>query len=155
MEYSRKVPLGGVTENAATSTEFRVMDFGTAFLIAQSKGQGGDATSVPSAGSQEVGYNVAELLVSRGLANVVPHRDFEERSNYYDALLAAEAKARASKKGIHGGSSPSNHIQDLTTVSNGLFCSVPFMTFMPFKWGTPVAYLLFASCISFLLLHFS
>ncbi|KMT07827.1 hypothetical protein BVRB_6g146390 [Beta vulgaris subsp. vulgaris] len=117
MEYSRKVPLGGVTENAATSTEFRVMDFGTAFLIAQSKGQGGDATSVPSAGSQEVGYNVAELLVSRGLANVVPHRDFEERSNYYDALLAAEAKARASKKGIHGGSSPSNHIQDLTTAS--------------------------------------
>ncbi|KNA18582.1 hypothetical protein SOVF_069380 [Spinacia oleracea] len=118
MEYSRKVPLGGATENAAAPSDFRVMDFGSVFLPAQSKGKGGDVTSVPStAVAQEAGHNIAELLVSRGLATVVSHRDFEERSNYYDALLAAEAKARANKKGTHGAASPSNHIQDLTTAS--------------------------------------
>lgn len=119
MEYSRKVPLGGGSEIGAAATDYRVMDFGSVFLLSQSKGKGGgDATSVPStAGGQEVGYNVAELLVSRGYAKVVSHRDFEERSNYYDALLVAEAKAKANKKGVHGGESPSNHIQDLTTAS--------------------------------------
>lgn len=119
MEYSRKVPVGGAAENAAASSEFKVMDFGSVFLIPQSKGKGGDATSVASTVSgQEAGFNVAELLVSHGLASVVPHREFEERSNYYDALLVAEAKAKASKKGVHGDKSPSNHIQDLTIVSN-------------------------------------
>ncbi|XP_021721217.1 ribonuclease TUDOR 2-like [Chenopodium quinoa] len=118
MEYSRKVPVGGGAENAAPSSEFRVMDFGSVFLPAQSKGKGGDATSASSTVvGQENGYNVAELLVGRGLATVVPHRDFEERSNYYDALLVAEVKAKANRKGVHGEESPTNHIQDLTTAS--------------------------------------
>ncbi|KAL2939573.1 Ribonuclease TUDOR 1 [Bienertia sinuspersici] len=112
MEYSRKVPLGGVVENAAASSDFRVMDFGSVFLVPQSKSKGSDATSAAS--GQEAGFNVAELLVSRGFATVVPHREFEERSNHYDALLVAESKAKASRKGVHGDKSPSNHIQDLT-----------------------------------------
>ncbi|XP_057530825.1 ribonuclease TUDOR 1-like [Amaranthus tricolor] len=118
MEYSRKVSIGGGIENVGASTDFRVMDFGSVFLPPQSKGQGADVTSVQStAGGQPAGYNVAEMLLSRGLAKVVQHRDFEERSNYYDALLAAESKPKASRKGVHADSSantPAYHIQDLT-----------------------------------------
>ncbi|MBA0805899.1 hypothetical protein Gohar_005386, partial [Gossypium harknessii] len=41
--------------------------------------------------------------------------DFEERSNYYDALLAAESRAISGKKGIHSAKDPPvTHIQDLT-----------------------------------------
>ena len=125
MEYSRKVSVGGGIENVGAPTDFRVMDFGSVFLLAQAKGQGVDATSAQStAGGQPAGYNVAEMLLSRGLAKVVQHRDFEERSNYYDALLAAESKPKASKKGVHadsGANTPAYHIQDLTNVSF-LFC---------------------------------
>jgi staphylococcal nuclease domain-containing protein 1 len=121
MEYSRKVSIGGGIENVGASTDFRVMDFGSVFLPPQSKGQGADVTSVQSTtGGQPAGYNVAEMLLSRGLAKVVQHRDFEERSNYYDALLAAESKPKASRKGVHADSSantPAYHIQDLTNVS--------------------------------------
>jgi staphylococcal nuclease domain-containing protein 1 len=48
---------------------------------------------------------------------VIRHRDFEERSNFYDALLAAESRAIAGKKGIHSAKDPPvMHITDLTTV---------------------------------------
>jgi staphylococcal nuclease domain-containing protein 1 len=48
---------------------------------------------------------------------VIRHRDFEERSNFYDALLAAESRAIAGKKGIHSAKDPPvSHITDLTTV---------------------------------------
>jgi hypothetical protein len=50
---------------------------------------------------QPQGTNVVEMLVVRGFATVVWHRDFEERSNYYEALLAAESKAIKGKKKIH------------------------------------------------------
>lgn len=47
------------------------------------------------------GLNVAEALVSKGLAKVVRYRsDDDNRSSQYDALLAAEAKAEKSKKGL-------------------------------------------------------
>uniref|UniRef100_A0A0N5AH97 Staphylococcal nuclease domain-containing protein 1 n=1 Tax=Syphacia muris TaxID=451379 RepID=A0A0N5AH97_9BILA len=47
------------------------------------------------------GLNVAEALVSRGLAKVVRYRsDDDNRSSHYDALLAAEAKAEKNKKGL-------------------------------------------------------
>jgi len=120
MEYSRKVPVGGQAAQAAGTADSRVMDFGSVFLVSPSKTEGDDATSVQStAGSQQAGYNVAEMVVSRGYARVVRHREFEERSNYYDALLTAEAKALANKKGIHSQrESPAQHIQDLTNVSN-------------------------------------
>lgn len=46
--------------------------------------------------------NVAEALVSKGLATVVRYRQNDEnRSGQYDQLLAAEAKAEKSRKGVH------------------------------------------------------
>lgn len=47
--------------------------------------------------------NVAETLVSKGLATVVKYRqDDDQRSSHYDELLAAEIKATKSAKGLHG-----------------------------------------------------
>lgn len=47
--------------------------------------------------------NVAETLVSKGLATVVRYRqDDDQRSSHYDELLAAETKAAKSSKGVHG-----------------------------------------------------
>ncbi|KAL1502357.1 hypothetical protein ABEB36_007507 [Hypothenemus hampei] len=48
------------------------------------------------------GKNVAEALVSKGLATVVRYRqDDDQRSSRYDDLLKAEAKAEKSQLGIH------------------------------------------------------
>lgn len=103
------------------STDSRVMDFGSVFLVSPVKVEGDDA-SVPSpctAGSQQAGVNVAELLVACGYGRVVKHREFEERSYCYDALLSAESRAIAGKKGIHSSEdSAAMHIADLTTVRN-------------------------------------
>ncbi|XP_019416742.1 PREDICTED: ribonuclease TUDOR 1-like isoform X2 [Lupinus angustifolius] len=121
LEYSRKIaPTDGsaVPSGAADS---RVMDFGSVFVLSPAKGDGdGDdaPSSAPPAGAQHTGVNVGELVVSRGLGTVIRHRDFEERSNYYDALLAAESRAISGRKLIHSGKdSPASHITDLTTAS--------------------------------------
>lgn len=95
----------------------RVMDFGSVFLASLAKD--GEDASVSAAGGQQAGVNIAELLVSRGFASVIRHRDFEERSNYYDALLSAESRALAGKKGIHSAKDPPvMHITDLLMVSD-------------------------------------
>ncbi|XP_055929068.1 staphylococcal nuclease domain-containing protein 1-like [Argiope bruennichi] len=48
------------------------------------------------------GINVAEALVSKGLATVVRYRaDDDQRSAHYDELLSAETKAIKSGKGMH------------------------------------------------------
>lgn len=120
MEYSRKV---GATDGPGlvpeTSGDSRVMDFGSVFLVSTAKAQG-DATSV----NQQAGKNVAEMVVRSGFATVVKHRDFEERSNHYDALLVAESRAINGKKGIHSSKdAPVMHVTDLTStkpVSNGI-----------------------------------
>ncbi|KAK5777268.1 nuclease domain-containing 1 [Gossypium arboreum] len=117
MEYSRKVPMADGAIAAAAPADSRVMDFGSVFLMSSVKGDGDDApAALPStAGSQPPGLNVAELVVGRGFGTVIRHRDFEERSNYYDALLAAESRAISGKKGIHSAKDPPvTHIQDLT-----------------------------------------
>jgi staphylococcal nuclease domain-containing protein 1 len=116
MEYSRKVTQGdGPTTSGAAD---RFMDFGSVFLPSAAKADSDEVTAPPAAaiaGSQPVGVNIAELVLVRGFGNVVRHRDFEERSNHYDALLAAEARALAGKKGIHSAKeSPAMHITDLT-----------------------------------------
>ncbi|KAL6280783.1 hypothetical protein ACE6H2_017664 [Prunus campanulata] len=116
MEYSRKITADG----AAVSTgpaDSRVMDFGSVFLV---KAEGDDAPAPASSapGSQPAGVNVAELVVARGFGTVIRHRDFEERSNYYDALLSAESRAIAGKKGIHSAKDPPvMHITDLMQAS--------------------------------------
>jgi len=60
------------------------------------------------------GVNVAEAMVSKGLATVVKYRqDDDQRSSHYDALLAAEMKAQKSGKGIHAKKdTPSHRIND-------------------------------------------
>ncbi|CAI5514726.1 unnamed protein product [Closterium sp. Naga37s-1] len=117
MEYTRKMP-----PMEAGGPEGRNMEFGSAFLLTGKT----DAAAAPAApattASGDVapavppgGVNVAEMLVTRGLATVVRHRDFEERSSQYDALLAAEAKAIKGKKNIHSNKdAPATHINDLS-----------------------------------------
>ncbi|KAK1568612.1 hypothetical protein Q3G72_026715 [Acer saccharum] len=120
MEYSRKVPMGDGTPGTAGAADSRIMDFGSVFLSSPIKVEGDDASSVaPStATGQPAGINIAELVLARGFGNVIRHRDFEERSNYYDALLAAESRATTGKKGIHSNKdSPVMHITDLITAS--------------------------------------
>nr|XP_043637792.1 ribonuclease TUDOR 1-like [Erigeron canadensis] len=108
MEYSGRVP----TANGSTDT--RVMGFGSVFLLSQGK----DSENVSSSGGQQTGVNVAELIISRGFGTVVGHRDFEERSHYYEKLLAAQSRAEANKKGIHSSKdSPVMHVKDLTKES--------------------------------------
>lgn len=116
MEYSRKMTDGPTA--APVPGDARVMDFGSIFLLSPTKGD--EASTAPStAAGQQPGINVAELVVSRGFGTVIRHRDFEERSNFYDALLAAESRAIAGKKGIHSAKDPPvMHITDLTTSSS-------------------------------------
>ncbi|KAL9313935.1 hypothetical protein ACSQ67_019387 [Phaseolus vulgaris] len=122
MEYSRKVSPtdGSVVPSAAADS--RVMDFGSVFLLSTAKVDNGDAvSSAPPSGNQQNGVNVAELIVGRGFGTVIRHRDFEERSNYYDALLAAESRAIVGRKGIHSAKDPPvMHITDLTVVNKNV-----------------------------------
>ncbi|CAO1630889.1 unnamed protein product [Parajaminaea phylloscopi] len=63
------------------------------------------ATIRTTTGAKETkGGNVGELLIQRGLATVVRHRrDDEDRSPFFDDLLAAEAAAASEAKGLHSG----------------------------------------------------
>ncbi|KAE8697320.1 calcium-binding mitochondrial carrier protein SCaMC-2-B-like isoform X1 [Hibiscus syriacus] len=121
MEYTRKVTMAdGAAAAAAAPGDSRVMDFGSVFLMSPIKGDGDEVVVVtPStAGNQQPGLNVAELVIGRGFGTVIRHRDFEERSNYYDALLSAESRAISGKKGLHSAKDPPvMHIQDLTMAS--------------------------------------
>ncbi|KAK9272661.1 hypothetical protein L1049_003037 [Liquidambar formosana] len=119
MEYSRKVGMADGTVTIAGIGDSRVMDFGSVFLVSPSKVEGDDTSPAPpAAGGQQAGINIAELVVSRGFGTVIKHRDFEERSNYYDALLAAESRAISGKKGIYSAKdSPVMHVTDLVTAS--------------------------------------
>lgn len=117
MEYSRKVAPADGSAVPSAAADSRVMDFGSVFLLSSGKADGDDAPSPAAPASQQTGLNVAELLVGRGFGTVIRHRDFEERSNFYDALLAAESRAISGKKGIHSAKDPPvMHITDLTTV---------------------------------------
>ncbi|CAI5976211.1 unnamed protein product [Closterium sp. NIES-64] len=122
MEYTRKMP-----PMEAGGPEGRNMEFGSAFLLTgKSDAAAAHAAAAPAAPATTAsgdaapavppgGVNVAEMLVTRGLATVVRHRDFEERSSQYDALLAAEAKAIKGKKNIHSNKdAPATHINDLS-----------------------------------------
>ncbi|XP_076911502.1 ribonuclease TUDOR 2-like [Bidens hawaiensis] len=119
MEYSRKVPLADGSAAPAGPGDSRVMGFGSVFLLSQGKEREDvSATTPATAASQQPGVNVAELIIARGLGTVIRHRDFEERSNYYENLLAAESRATAGRKGIHSAKDPpSMHVTDLLTTS--------------------------------------
>ncbi|KAF6168723.1 hypothetical protein GIB67_013105 [Kingdonia uniflora] len=119
MEYSRTIGMAEGSVPTAGSADARVMDFGSVFLVSPSKEDGNDTPQVSSSTvNQPAGVNVGELVVSRGFGTVIRHRDFEERSNYYDSLLAAESRAMTGKKGVHSSKDPPVvHITDLLTAS--------------------------------------
>lgn len=59
--------------------------------------------------------DVGEVLVNEGLATTQRHRDDDEKSPRYDVLLAGEAVAKASKKGMHSDKEyKENKSNDLT-----------------------------------------
>uniref|UniRef100_A0A0D3FVE8 Ribonuclease n=1 Tax=Oryza barthii TaxID=65489 RepID=A0A0D3FVE8_9ORYZ len=102
MEYSRRINIadGQIAGPRTNSTETRVLEYGSVFLPSSSHADGETATSSYSSNNQ-LGINVAALLLSRGLADITRHRDYEDRSHHYDALIAAHARAEKTKKGYH------------------------------------------------------
>lgn len=62
------------------------------------------------------GVNVAEAMVSKGLATVIRYRqDDDQRSSHYDDLLAAETKATKSQRGIHAKKDiPAHRVIDIS-----------------------------------------
>ncbi|KAF7664239.1 hypothetical protein LDENG_00183980 [Lucifuga dentata] len=71
------------------------------------------------------GINIAEALVSKGLATVIRYRqDDDQRSSHYDELLAAEARAIKNGKGLHSKKEvPIHRVADISGVSIS-FCDV-------------------------------
>ncbi|CAH0474879.1 unnamed protein product [Peronospora belbahrii] len=55
---------------------------------------------------QAKGANLAIDIVTAGLAEVVRHRPDEEKSEYYDDLVTAEAKAQTQKKNLYSTKEP-------------------------------------------------
>ncbi|KAL6193921.1 hypothetical protein ACLB2K_035005 [Fragaria x ananassa] len=97
MEYSRKFGQADLESS-------RVIDFGSVFVKADGEDERNQAE-----------VNFAELLVECGFGTVIKHKEYDERSRYYDALLAAETCAIAEKKGLHSSKkAPVVHMTDLT-----------------------------------------
>lgn len=63
----------------------------------------GENTETRQFGTLAVGkrLDVGEVLAMEGLATTQRHRDEDEKSDRYDALVAAETVAKAAKKGVH------------------------------------------------------
>jgi staphylococcal nuclease domain-containing protein 1 len=117
IECSRKVGLVDGSVISSGAADSRVMDFGSVFLLSYGKADSEDAPSLAVPASQPTVSNISELIISNGFGTVVRHHDFEERSNFYDTLLAAESHAISERKGIHSAKDPPvMHITDLTTV---------------------------------------
>jgi len=85
MEYTRKVPAA-VGATAGPASEDRIMSFGTVTIFEKS-------------GTENKENNIAELLLMRGLAQVIKHRGDEERSAHFEDLINAEDVGRKGKKG--------------------------------------------------------
>ena len=62
---------------------------------------------------------MAELLLVRGLAQVVRHRTDDERSAQYESLMNAESSGQSSKKGMHNKSKdpPVHYYNDVSLPS--------------------------------------
>merc|ERR1719259_578819 len=75
--------------------------------------------------------NVAEALVSRGLATVVRYAADDQRSSRYDELLTAEDKAKKSNKGLHN--KKANTTRRIADVSGDVARSKQFLPFLQQK----------------------
>ncbi|XP_013400394.1 staphylococcal nuclease domain-containing protein 1 [Lingula anatina] len=75
------------------------------------------------------GINVAEALISKGLASVIRYRqDDDQRSAHYDELLAAEARAEKKGVGIHSKKEPPIHrVADISGDVNKAKQFLPFL----------------------------
>nr|CAG4649952.1 EOG090X01F7 [Sida crystallina] len=75
------------------------------------------------------GSNVAEALISKGLANIIRYRlDDDQRSSRYDELLTAESKAQKTNKGVFDKKeAPTHRVADL---SGDLAKSKQFLPFL-------------------------
>ncbi|KAI8817141.1 uncharacterized protein EV422DRAFT_256727 [Fimicolochytrium jonesii] len=73
--------------------------------------------------------NLAELLVSRGLADIIRHRkDDDNRSSQYDSLLIALDRAQKAQKGIHSPKdAPLHRISDASATVNKAKQFFPFL----------------------------
>ncbi|KAI6196869.1 Nuclease domain-containing protein [Aphelenchoides besseyi] len=77
------------------------------------------------------GQNLAEQLVSNGLATVVRHRqDDEQRSSHYDDLVAAQSAAEQSKKGLHGDADTKSSTVRVQELQNDLARSKQFLPYL-------------------------
>ncbi|RUS90599.1 hypothetical protein EGW08_001596 [Elysia chlorotica] len=75
------------------------------------------------------GINVAEALVSKGLATVIRYRqDDDQRSSHYDDLLAAESRAVKKGVGVHSKKEPPIHrVADVSGDVNKAKQFLPFL----------------------------
>ncbi|XP_073435341.1 staphylococcal nuclease domain-containing protein 1 isoform X1 [Dendrobates tinctorius] len=75
------------------------------------------------------GINIAEALVSKGLANVLRYRqDDDQRSSHYDELLAAEARAIKNAKGLHSKKEvPIHRVADISGDTQKAKQFLPFL----------------------------
>jgi staphylococcal nuclease domain-containing protein 1 len=115
MEYQRKIPTQGDGPEI-------VLDMGTVLLPTdQLKGEDNNGVTE---------LNVAEMLVLRGLASVVRHRnDDEDRSLKYDDLMQAEQRAIKGKKGVQNKDKPApvHHVNDISQNANKSKQFLPFL----------------------------
>jgi len=75
------------------------------------------------------GINVAEALVSKGLATVIRYKmDDDQRSSHYDELLAAESRAQKKATGLHSKKEPPIH--RVADVSGDVNKSKQFLPFL-------------------------
>ncbi|KDO20457.1 hypothetical protein SPRG_14329 [Saprolegnia parasitica CBS 223.65] len=111
IEYERNNP------NLADNN---VMTFASVFL---------EATPAKKKGAEpKPRINLGESLILDGLAEVVRHRQGEEKSAHYDLLVAAEATAKAAKRGLHSGKpSPEARITDLCFDAHKAKQYLPFL----------------------------
>lgn len=74
------------------------------------------------------GINVAEALIARGLATCVRYREGDEqRASAYDALLAAEQKAKQGGKGLHGNAAAPTRVVELSNDAAKAKQFLPFL----------------------------
>ena len=76
------------------------------------------------------GINIAEALISKGLATALRHRqDDDQRSSQYDDLLAAESRASKNGKGLHSKKEPPIHrVADISGVSgSSVVCLIQYI----------------------------
>uniref|UniRef100_A0A9J8D5E7 Staphylococcal nuclease domain-containing protein n=1 Tax=Cyprinus carpio carpio TaxID=630221 RepID=A0A9J8D5E7_CYPCA len=75
------------------------------------------------------GINIAEALISKGLATVIRYRqDDDQRSSLYDELLAAEARAIKNGKGLHSKKEvPIHRVADISGETQKAKQFLPFL----------------------------